>query len=178
MTKISEAEKTRTHELVGKNLENLCTDFYTSSNKKLLIGKFSGKLYYDILIYTGQKCHKLLMDASARNYFKLIVKRKPLWDFYPDYKFKLYIRFYPAGTHITNFKCVKQVLKKRDEQKMDSLLDCKKMLYYPGYTGYEKYISDYYLLKTIFEPQGYVIQTTWSEYLMIMIMFPSLRDEE
>ena len=159
MSEISREEKMRILEVVGKQLETMCINYYTPIDKNLLLGKFSSKVYSDVMMHVGNTCYKFLRQASDLRYFKLIVERKPLWDFYSEYKFKLYIRFYSNRTDPNDFKCIKQVLQKPGQQ-----------LCYQYYR-YAKYITDLFLLKMILEPKGYMVDTAKESYYYVVNVY-------
>lgn len=137
--------KTYILDLTGKYLEVLCSNQYVPYNKKLFIGTFSSLMYFESLMFVGRTCYLLLTNRFPKKYFKISIKRRPLWDYYSEYTFKMYVTFYPIAFNIHKFKCIREVLNKKDI-----------LLYY--YYRYPKYITDLFLLRMILEPLKYTIE--------------------
>lgn len=181
MSNMTEEERSRTLELIGKNLKTICHNKNVELNKKLYLGQYTSKLYFDILMHVGKVCYKSIMKSSCLHFFKLYVERKPLWDFYSEYKFKLYIRFYPGLTQATKFKRVKKVLSEQTKNQKKTLTDKKRMLahesrFHYEYCRYNKYVTDLFLLKMILEPLDFTIEQIKqipSYYLTLKVVFPT-----
>ena len=177
-------ELARSLELVGKNIETLCANRDVPTNSKILIGKFSSKLYYDVLIHAGKVSYNSIVKSPYPRFFRIEIKRKPLWDLYSEYTFKLYIRFYPSTIPISEFKPVKKVLKQQRKIQALVLKDSNRRhmlvpeerFHYPYYR-YDKYISDYFALRMILELLGFMVERVKqipSCYLTLKVGFPGV----